>query len=172
MAETLKTTFMDAGDMTRTLTRMSQEIVEKSKDVTSLAFMGVGKRATALARHLHEMIMAYEGIDVPVGELEMKESRASMVNGPFAVDGKTVVLVEAVLYTGQTVRAAIETIMKMGKPRRIQLAALVDRGHRELPIHADYLGRAIPTSLRESVRVRVWDVDEVEDASIWEQKTE
>ena len=172
MEETLKTTIMDADDMTRTLTRMSREIVEKNKDVTSLVFMGVGKRATALARHLHEILMAYEGIDVPVGEMEIKESGACVVNPPFPVDEKTVVLVEAVLYSGQTVRAAIETIMKLGKPKRIRLAALVDRGHRQLPIHADYLGRAIPTGLRESVRVRVWDVDEVEDASIWEQKTE
>jgi pyrimidine operon attenuation protein/uracil phosphoribosyltransferase len=165
---------MTADEIRRAIVRVSHEIVEKQAGTEGLVLVGIQRRGVVLARRLAEAIASHEGVALPVGALDItfyRDDRARLgphpvVKGtdvPFAVEGATVVLVDDVLYTGRTVRAAMDALREFGRPSAIRLAVLVDRGHRELPIRADHVGKNVPTAREEVVRVRVTDVDS-EDA--------
>ena len=160
---------MTADEIRRAVVRISHEIVEKQAGTSGLVLVGVQRRGVPLARRLATAIAEHEGADVPVGALDIEFYRddarlghAPHVKGtdvPFEIDDATVVLVDDVLYTGRTVRAAMDALREFGRPRAVRLAVLVDRGHRELPIRADHVGKNVPTSREEVVRVRVEEVD-------------
>src|SRR5512147_601527 len=161
---------MDAGRMARTLSRMAHEVLERHPDVKTLALVGIRGRGVALARRLARAIGEATGTEPSVGALDIalyRDDFTSLAAQPitkgtdivFTLDGRTVVLVDDVLFTGRTVRAAIDQLIDFGRPARIELAVLVDRGHRELPIRADYVGRSLATSRDEAVEVRVKEED-------------
>lgn len=168
--EELKAVLMDEATVNRTLMRMAHEITEKNRGVGDLCLLGIRRRGEPLARRLCDNIERIEGIRVPCGAMDIRRYRDDVVvqdapvvqppSLPFDVVGKTVVLVDDVLFTGRTVRAAIEAVFSLGRPRAIQLAILIDRGHRELPIRADYVGKNIPTAHSELVAVKLPPVDE------------
>ncbi|KIL47647.1 bifunctional pyr operon transcriptional regulator/uracil phosphoribosyltransferase PyrR [Jeotgalibacillus campisalis] len=165
-------TVMDDQMMKRALTRIAHEIIERNKGVEQCVLVGIKTRGIYLANRLKERIEAIEGVDVPVGELDITMYRddleAKHENGEpvvnevdlaAAIDDKKVIVVDDVLYTGRTVRAAMDAIMDQGRPKQIQLAVLIDRGHRELPIRADFVGKNIPTSSEEQIKVELIEVD-------------
>lgn len=165
-----KTQIMDQQQMERSLTRMAHQIIERNRGVENLALVGIRTRGEPLSRMLGRAIEAVEGVRVEVGCVDITfyrddlthlspDPRLNRTEIPFGVEDKTIVLVDDVLFTGRTARAAMEAVMDLGRPRRIQLAVLVDRGHRELPIRADFVGKNIPTALSEFVRVRIRQVD-------------
>lgn len=168
-SETNQTCVMDEDEIERTLVRMAHQILEQNKGCENLALVGILTRGDILARKLADIIYSIEGVHVPVGSLDISFYRddASISNLPqlhgtdilFNIDNKTIVLVDDVLFTGRTIRAALDALMDFGRPARIQLAILVDRGHRELPIRADFVGKNIPSSLNENVRLRLKDID-------------
>lgn len=171
-----KTLIMDSQQLRRTITRMAHEIIERNKGVEDVVLVGIRTRGKPLAEMLAAAILRVEGAQVQVGSVDItyyrddmthpaKEPTISRTDLPFDVEGKTVVLVDDVLYTGRTVRAAMDCIMDLGRARRIQLAVLIDRGHRELPIRADFAGKNIPTAHAEFVRVNMADTDQ--DESVW-----
>lgn len=162
---------MDATTMRRAVRRIAHQVVEEVEDLSTLAFVGVKTRGVPLARRLAAEVAAAEGVDAPVGELDITLYRDDVFGGlatpmvrpthlPFEMSGRHVVLVDDVLYTGRTVRAALEALMDWGRPQCIRFAALVDRGHRELPIRADYVGIAVETARDESIRVLLSETDE------------
>ncbi|MBC7338793.1 MAG: bifunctional pyr operon transcriptional regulator/uracil phosphoribosyltransferase PyrR [Firmicutes bacterium] len=178
---TEKARIMDEEAMRRAITRIAHEILEKNKGIEGLVLVGIRRRGVPLAERLARQIEAIEGRRVPVGSLDITLYRDDLTlrsdhpvvhrtEVPFAVQGKKVVLVDDVLYTGRTVRAALDAIMDLGRPALIQLAVLVDRGHRELPIRADYVGKNVPTSRREIIHVKLKETDD-EDAVIIEEMT-
>jgi pyrimidine operon attenuation protein / uracil phosphoribosyltransferase len=161
---------LDGADMRRTLVRIAHEIVEKQIEPHELAIVGIHRRGAILARRLRTLLDELLGTEVPLGDVDIsfyrddlsRRADAPVVNAShldFDVDGRTVVIVDDVLYTGRTVRAAIEAIFDYGRPARVQLAVLADRGHRELPIRPDYVGKNLPTSRDERVNVRVRELD-------------
>jgi len=166
----IKAQVLDDAALDRALTRISHEILEKNGGAANLAFVGLRTRGVTLAERLADRIAAIDGTKVPVGTLDitlyrddlgLKEDQP-MVRGtdiPFPVKGKTIVLVDDVLFTGRTIRAALDALIDLGRPKMIQLAILIDRGHRELPIRPDYVGKNLPTSRRESVAVRLMEHD-------------
>ena len=167
-----KAVLMDETTVNRTLMRMAHEIVEKNKGVGDVILVGIRRRGEPIARRLHSNIERIEGEDIPCGTLDIHFYRDDLTRDtdmpvlrkaelPFSVAGKTVILVDDVLFTGRTARAAIEAIFSLGRPKAIQLAILIDRGHRELPIRADYVGKNIPTSLQETVAVKLPEYDGV-----------
>lgn len=168
-SETNQTCVMDEDEIERTLVRMAHQILEQNKGCENLALVGILTRGDILARKLADIIYSIEGVHVPVGSLDISFYRddASISGLPqlhgtdilFNIDNKTIVLVDDVLFTGRTIRAALDALMDFGRPARIQLAILVDRGHRELPIRADFVGKNIPSSLNENVRSRLKDID-------------
>lgn len=168
-SETNQTCVMDEDEIERTLVRMAHQILEQNKGCENLALVGILTRGDILARKLADIIYNIEGVHVPVGSLNISFYRddASISGLPqlhgtdilFNIDNKTIVLVDDVLFTGRTIRAALDALMDFGRPARIQLAILVDRGHRELPIRADFVGKNIPSSLNENVRLRLKDID-------------
>lgn len=168
-SETNQTCVMDEDEIERTLVRMAHQILEQNKGCENLALVGILTRGDILARKLADIIYNIEGVHVPVGSLDISFYRddASISGLPqlhgtdilFNIDNKTIVLVDDVLFTGRTIRAALDALMDFGRPARIQLAILVDRGHRELPIRADFVGKNIPPSLNENVRLRLKDID-------------
>ena len=168
-SETNQTCVMDEDEIERTLVRMAHQILEQNKACENLALVGILTRGDILARKLADIIYNIEGVHVPVGSLDISFYRddASISGLPqlhgtdilFNIDNKTIVLVDDVLFTGRTIRAALDALMDFGRPARIQLAILVDRGHRELPIRADFVGKNIPSSLNENVRLRLKDID-------------
>lgn len=168
-SETNQTCVMDEDEIERTLVRMAHQILEQNKGCGNLALVGILTRGDILARKLADIIYNIEGVHVPVGSLDISFYRddASISGLPqlhgtdilFNIDNKTIVLVDDVLFTGRTIRAALDALMDFGRPARIQLAILVDRGHRELPIRADFVGKNIPSSLNENVRLRLKDID-------------
>ena len=168
-SETNQTCVMDEDEIERTLVRMAHQILEQNKGCENLALVGILTRGDILARKLADIIYNIEGVHVPVGSLDISFYRddASISGLPqlhgtdilFNIDNKTLVLVDDVLFTGRTIRAALDALMDFGRPARIQLAILVDRGHRELPIRADFVGKNIPSSLNENVRLRLKDID-------------
>ena len=162
---------LTAADVTRVVDRMAHQLIEKAGDsLADLVLVGIPTRGAPLARRLAARIRAFEGIDVPVGTLDITLHRDDLrLRGvralepteepPGGVDGRLVVLVDDVLYSGRTVRAALDALRDLGRPRAVQLAVLVDRGHRELPIRADYVGKNLPTSLIERVTVHLTEYD-------------
>src|SRR5512138_1420309 len=161
---------MDAGRMARTLARIASEILERHPDVKRLALVGVRSRGVPLARRLARLVGEAAGREPAVGALDIalyRDDFTSLAAQPitkgtdivFSIDGRTVVVVDDVLFTGRTVRAALDQLIDFGRPSRIELAVLVDRGHRELPIRADYVGRQLATSRDEAVQVRVAEED-------------
>jgi len=170
-------TVLDARDISRALTRISHEILERNKGAADLVLLGIPSRGVPLAERIAERIAAVEGYDVPVGSLDvtmyrddlrLKPARALLPTSipPGGVDGRTVVLVDDVLFSGRTIRAALDALGDIGRPRAVRLAVLVDRGHRELPIRADFVGKNLPTSLVERVRVSLAGVDEDDAVTI------
>ena len=167
-------TVLDARDITRALTRISHEILERNRGADDLVLLGIPSRGVPLAERIAERMASVEGVSVPVGSLDvtmyrddlrLKPARTLMPTDipPGGIDGKTVVLVDDVLYSGRTIRAALDALTEVGRPQGVQLAVLVDRGHRELPIRADFVGKNLPTSLVERVRVTLAGIDD-EDA--------
>jgi pyrimidine operon attenuation protein/uracil phosphoribosyltransferase len=160
---------MDEDAISRALTRITHEILEANKGAEKIALVGIVTRGDLLALEIAKKIQEIEGIEVPVGSLDISFYRDDVAihispevhttNIPFSVDGKTIVLVDDILFTGRTIRAALDAIMDYGRPSAIQLAVLVDRGHRELPIRADYVGKNIPSSSLEHVRFYMEAVD-------------
>ena len=174
----LRAKVFDADDLRRAHTRIAHEIVERNHGATDIVLIGLYTRGVAVARRLAEAIERFEGVAVPVGAIDVAFYRDDIglrriqplgpTEVPVDVTGRVVVLVDDVLFTGRTARAALEAITELGRPRAVQLAVLVDRGHRELPIRADYVGKNLPTKVAEDVRVRLRGVDEGDDGiEIW-----
>ena len=172
-------TVLDARDITRALTRISHEILERNRGADGLVLLGIPSRGVPLAERIAERMASVEGVSVPVGSLDvtmyrddlrLKPARTLMPTDipPGGIDDKTVVLVDDVLYSGRTIRAALDALTEVGRPKAVQLAVLVDRGHRELPIRADFVGKNLPTSLAERVRVSLEALDGVDAVSILE----
>ena len=170
-------TVLDADDMSRALTRIAHEILERNKGADGLVLLGIPSRGVPLAHRLAARLSSAEGVEVPVGSLDitmyrddlrLKPARAlERTELPAAgIDGAVVVLVDDVLYSGRTVRAALDALGDLGRPRTVQLAVLVDRGHRELPIRADFVGKNLPTSQNESVQVTVAEIDGADAVSL------
>ncbi len=165
-----KARIMDETALERTLVRIAHQIIEKNHGTDELCLAGIKTRGVPLAERLADNIEQIEGVRPPVGRLDITLYRddlstiadAPVVSDtciPFDIRGKTVVLVDDVLFTGRTARAALEAVMDLGRPKRVQLAVMVDRGHRELPIRADFVGKNVPTSLNEHIRVNVMEYD-------------
>ena len=165
-----KAQLMDEKAMARAITRISHEIIEKNKGIEDLVLVGVKTRGIPLAKRVQLKIEEIEGKLLPVGDIDISryrddiserrvEGNLSDDNTSFDIDKKTVVLIDDVLYTGRTVRAALDYIIDNGRPKAIQLAVLVDRGHRELPIRADYVGKNVPTSKNEFISVKLSEID-------------
>jgi len=165
-----KAQIMDESAMKRAVTRIAHEIIEKNKGIENLALIGIQRRGVPLAKRIAEKIYEVEGKKPEVGVLDItfyRDDLSTLSEHPiinatqidFSVTDKKIVLVDDVLYTGRTVRAAIDAIMDLGRPKMIQLAILIDRGHRELPIRADYVGKNVPTSKSEIVHVKVTEFD-------------
>ena len=163
---------MDADRIARTLTRIAHEIVERNKGTAGLALVGVRTRGVHIARRIAKSLLEITKEEVPTGSLDITLYRddlmrhtvgpqplVRMTEIPFSIDDRVILLVDDVLYTGRTTRAALDALIDFGRPKSIQLIVLVDRGHRELPIKADYVGKNIPTSLAESVQVRLLETD-------------
>ncbi|MEX1434501.1 bifunctional pyr operon transcriptional regulator/uracil phosphoribosyltransferase PyrR [Enterococcus sp. C71] len=160
---------VDAVTIKRALTRISYEIIERNKGIQDIVLVGIKTRGIYIAQRLAERLKQLEDIDVPVGELDitlyrddvkdMEEPELHSSDVPVSIEGKEVILVDDVLYTGRTIRAAMDAVMDLGRPRKISLAVLVDRGHRELPIRADYVGKNIPTSKTEEIIVEMEERD-------------
>ena len=174
----LKADLMSPEDMRRALKRMSHQILERNQGADNLVLLGIRRRGVPLAKILSENIKAIEGVQVPVGELDITlyrddlhhnsdEPVISSSDVPFDIADKTVVLVDDVIYTGRTVRAALDASSKFGRAACIQLAVLVDRGHRELPIRADYVGKNVPTSRNEMIAVQVEEIDGTEGVKLY-----
>jgi pyrimidine operon attenuation protein/uracil phosphoribosyltransferase len=166
----VKAQLMSASEMDRTLVRLAHEILEKSKNLELLAFIGIRRRGVPLAQRLAEKIQALENRSIPVGILDIKLYRddLTMVDTqpvvaateiPFSVQGKDIILMDDVLYTGRTVRAALDALFDHGRPARVQLLALIDRGWRELPIEARYVGRMVQTTENQIIEVKFQEVD-------------
>ncbi|HMG26155.1 MAG TPA: bifunctional pyr operon transcriptional regulator/uracil phosphoribosyltransferase PyrR [Acidimicrobiia bacterium] len=174
----LQAKVFDADDLRRAHTRIAHEIVERNHGAADVVLIGLYTRGVAVARRLAEAIERFEGVDVPVGAIDVAFYRDDIrlrrvqplgpTEVPVDVTDRVVVLVDDVLFTGRTARAALEAVTELGRPRAVQLAVLVDRGHRELPIRADFVGKNLPTKVAEDVRVRLQEVDEGEDGiEIW-----
>ncbi|MCI3920718.1 bifunctional pyr operon transcriptional regulator/uracil phosphoribosyltransferase PyrR [Paenibacillus sp. TRM 82003] len=182
MADT-KTLLMDETAVRRALTRIAHEVLEKNKGVDNCTFIGVRTRGVYLARRIAEKISEIEGQTVPVGEIDITNYRDDVAGGhkgmplPPAVDsqlvvGRKIILFDDVLYTGRTVRAAMDALIDGGRPQMIQLAVLVDRGHRELPIRPDYVGKNVPTSKLEAIEVRLTEIDDKDEVTITARRGE
>lgn len=175
-----KALILDSDGIRRAMTRIAHEIIEHNKGTENLVLIGIRKRGVPLARQLAERIFNIEGSEVPVGILDItlyRDDLSTLSTQPlvhrtevgFKVDGKSVVLVDDVIFTGRTIRAAMDAVMDLGRPRVIKLAVLVDRGHRELPIRADYIGKNVPTAKREAVAVLLKETDGEEKVVIIEK---
>lgn len=170
MSEHVKATLVDSPGFSRTITRLAHEIIERNRGTAQLGIVGLQTRGVYLARRIAAKILEIEGQSVPVGVLDpvmyrddyrtsLKQPKVQVTEIPFDLYDLNVVLVDDVLYTGRTIRAALDALMDIGRPRRIQLAVLVDRGHRELPIKPDFVGKNVPTSMNEEVSVRMSEID-------------
>lgn len=173
---------MDADRIGRTLTRIAHEIIERNKGVEDLALVGVRTRGVHIARRLAKILFEITHEEVPTGSLDITLYRDDLMRLavgpqplvrrteiPFSIDNRIILLVDDVLYTGRTTRAALDALIDFGRPKAIQLIVLVDRGHRELPIKADYVGKNIPTSVSESVQVRLQETDGNDEVVVQEE---
>jgi len=174
-----KAVIMNSGEMSRAVKRMAHEVVEANKGIENIVLLGIQRRGVPLAKRLGEAIKQVEGQDVPSGALDITFYRddlsklgpspqVSSTEMPFDVNEKIVILVDDVLYTGRTVRAALDVIMDWGRPQAIRLAVLVDRGHRELPIRPDFVGKNVPTSQKEVIKVKLTEYDDAEEVVVGE----
>lgn len=172
-----KNVIMDADQMRRAIVRISHEIIEKNEGIENVVLVGIRTRGVPLAERLAKSIEAIENTKLQTGSLDItlyRDDLSSLAYNPivhdteidFDLNGKTVVLVDDVLYTGRTIRAALDAIIDMGRPKAIQLAVMVDRGHRELPIRADYVGKNVPTSRKESIEVMLTEMGEADEVVI------
>ena len=179
--EVLKARLMAEDAMHRAITRMAHEMLEQLGDMSRVVLIGIRRRGVPLAQELQAVIRRVEGVEVPVGELDITLYRDDLTNLydqphvtraalPVDIAGKTVVLVDDVIYTGRTVRAAMDAVMDMGRAGAIRLAVLIDRGHRELPIRADFVGKNVPTSQKEHVAVHVRAIDGDDSVLLLENK--
>lgn len=175
----LKAVLLDDNAIARSLKRISHEIIEKNKGTDDLVLVGIKRRGAPLAKRISDIIESIEGKSVPVGSVDItcyRDDLEEVYEQPVInsediqvdIKDKKVILVDDVLYTGRTVRAAIDAILAVGRPNSIQLAVLVDRGHRELPIRADYVGKNIPTSKTELISVEIYEIDDSESVNIFE----
>ncbi|MCM8711996.1 bifunctional pyr operon transcriptional regulator/uracil phosphoribosyltransferase PyrR [Clostridium sp. SYSU_GA19001] len=175
----LKTVLLDDKAVQRTLIRISHEIIEKNKGVQDIVLIGIKRRGVPLAKRLALQIAKFEGVEVPVGSVDItlyRDDLSTLSDMPkinnknidIEVKNKKVIIVDDVLYTGRTTRAAIDAILDNGRPMSIQLAVLIDRGHRELPIRADYVGKNIPTSKNELISVELTEIDNNDSVKIYE----
>ncbi|MGL5541251.1 MAG: bifunctional pyr operon transcriptional regulator/uracil phosphoribosyltransferase PyrR [Erysipelotrichaceae bacterium] len=164
---------LDAAAMKRSLTRITYEIIERNKGTENLLLVGIKTRGAELAKHIQANIERLEGKEVECISLDISHWRDDLQQEyplpdvQFSAEGKKVILVDDVLFKGRTVRAAMDAIMHYGRPKEIQLAVLVDRGHRELPIRADYIGKNIPSALEETIKVKVVNIDGVDGVYLW-----
>src|SRR6202161_2475811 len=175
----VKSQLMSASEIDRTLVRLAHEVLEKTKDLDQLAFIGIRRRGVPLAQRLAAKIAALEKRKIPVGILDInlyRDDLSTVSERPivqarqigFSVVGKDIVLMDDVLYTGRTIRSALDALFDHGRPRSVQLLVLIDRGHRELPIEAKYIGRVVPTSRREIIEVKLREVDNDEQVLLVE----
>jgi len=172
---------MDAERMSRSLARIAHEILERNRGIEELAFVGIRTRGVPLAKRLARSVGEISNSEIPTGALDITLYRDDLMRHavgaqpfvrrteiPFSIDEKRILLVDDVLYTGRTIRAALDALIEFGRPRAIQLVVLVDRGHRELPIKADYVGKNLPTSLSQSVQVHLVEIDGRDEVEIQE----
>lgn len=178
-----KAQIMDKEAIDRALRRVAHEIVEKNQGTAGLLLIGIRRRGVPLAERLRDNIREIEGKEVPLGILDITLYRDDLTTRsdapevhktevPGSIQGKKVILCDDVLYTGRTVRAAMDAIMDLGRPQAVQLAVLIDRGHRELPIRADYVGKNVPTSRKEVIEVKFKEIDKTEDKVLIVEKVE
>jgi len=184
MPDSKSAVVMDADRIARTITRIAHEILERNKGVDDLALIGVRTRGVHIARRLAKILKEISGDDVPTGALDITLYRDDLMRlavgpqpvvrrteSPFSIDNRKILLVDDVLYTGRTTRAALDALIDFGRPRNIQLIVLVDRGHRELPIKADYVGKNLPTNPDESVQVRMQETDGNDEVVLQQEAT-
>ena len=175
-------TVLERAEISRALTRISHEIIEANKGIDGLVLVGIPTRGSLLAKRIGDIISRIEGVQVPVGSLDVTMYRDDLAQHPTrapqptdmpvsGVDGATVVLVDDVLYSGRTVRAALDALNDHGRPQVVRLAALIDRGHRELPIRADYIGKNLPSAKHERIAVRLEEHDGVDEVTITAEAT-
>ena len=175
-----KAQLMSASEIDRTLVRLAHEVLEKTKDLDLLAFIGIRRRGVPLAQRLSQKIETLENRKVPVGILDINLYRddlstvdikpvVSSTEIPFSVEGRDIILMDDVLYTGRTIRAALDALFDHGRPSRVQLLVLIDRGHRELPIEARFIGRTVQTSDAEIIEVKFQEIDEMEKVLLVEK---
>ncbi|WP_093671847.1 bifunctional pyr operon transcriptional regulator/uracil phosphoribosyltransferase PyrR [Sporolactobacillus nakayamae] len=168
---------LDEKAIGRALTRLAHEVIERNEGVDSVVLVGIKTRGIYLAKRLADRIKSIENKDVAVGELDItlyrddlkqKTDEPELIGSilPMSIESKTVILVDDVLYTGRTIRAAMDALMDVGRPQRIQLAVLIDRGHRELPIRPDYIGKNVPTSKEEQIAVQLTEIDGMDTVTI------
>jgi len=178
-----KAKIMDEDGVRRAIRRIAHEIVEKNNGVENLALIGVRRRGVPIAQRIADEIKQFEGVEVPVGILDItlyRDDLSSLSHQPvvhqteigFSITGKKLILVDDVLYTGRTVRAALDALMDLGRPMLVQLAVLIDRGHREIPVRADYVGKNVPTSKKEVIHVHLADIDGDDAVYIMEKEDE
>lgn len=176
----VKAKLVTSEDLSRIVTRLAHEIIERNRGIADLAIIGIHTRGAFIATRISEKITEIEGQKIPTGYIDatlyrddfrtrLKQPEVKVTNIPFHIDEMNVVLVDDVLYTGRTVRSALDALMDFGRPTRISLAVLVDRGHREMPIRADFVGKNIPTSLGEEVRVKLNEIDKEDSIYLVEE---
>jgi pyrimidine operon attenuation protein/uracil phosphoribosyltransferase len=182
MKETIKAEILTEQDFQRIVTRLAHEILEKNRGSENLVIIGIRTRGAYLATRLSKKIEEIEGKEIPTGFLDitlyrddfrtrLKQPAVEVTNIPFKIDEQNIVLVDDVLYTGRTIRSALDALMDFGRPALIHLAVLVDRGHRELPIRPDFVGKNIPTSIGEEVNVLMKEIDKTDKVLLVEQPT-
>jgi pyrimidine operon attenuation protein/uracil phosphoribosyltransferase len=179
MDKKIKARVMDATKIRRVLVRIATEIIERNRNLKSLVIVGIKTRGIFVGKRIARLIQELEGLDVPVDVLDIARYRddlrakpaktsAQAAKAAFSIDKKDVILVDDVLMTGRTIRAAMDGLMDMGRPKSVQLLVLIDRGHRELPIRPDYAGKVLPTSRREIIQVRLKEMDGIDEVLIAE----
>jgi pyrimidine operon attenuation protein/uracil phosphoribosyltransferase len=179
MEEKIKARIMDARKIKRAFLRMTHEIIEHNRDLKRLVIVGIRTRGVFVAKRIAKLIHDFEGVEIPVGVLDItlyRDDFSHISEGhvvkkteiDFSIDKKDVLLVDDVLFTGRTVRAAMDSLIDLGRPRTVQLLVFIDRGHRELPIRADYVGKFLPTSRRERVKLQMKEIDDKDEVLIVE----
>jgi len=177
MAKNQATTALEAADIKRILYQLAREVIEKTPELETLVLLGIQTRGVYIARRIRKIIQDIEGVELPLGTLDITLYRDDLTTiGPsplvketkidFDINGKVVILIDDVLFTGRTIRAALDEIMDFGRPKRVELLVLADRGHRELPIRADFTGKSLPTAEDEFVEVRLKEIDKKDEVII------